>query len=61
MTLASYDDWTAAVHTELHARNLDIEEAYDWFSFRSCYELYDMKPLEAVDDYEVWIKDNVDV
>jgi hypothetical protein len=57
MTRASYDDWTAAVHDELMSRNMDIAEAYDWFSFKSCYEEYDMTPIATVDDYEQFMRD----
>jgi hypothetical protein len=61
MSMANYTDWTAAVHAELTSRNMDITEAYDWFSFRACYELYDMTPVASVDDYEQWMRDNVNV
>lgn len=57
-TIASeeaYSEWTDQVRAELTARRLDIGEAYDLFSFRSCYEEYGMNPHEAVDEYEGWI------
>ena len=58
---SDYADWTAAVHTELKSRNIDPSDAYDWFSFKSCYEDYGMTPVASVDDYQDWMQENVDV
>jgi len=54
MLCSLYEDWTAAVHDELKAHHLDIGDAYDAYSFKAAYEVYDLTPRDAVDDYRNW-------
>ncbi len=60
MARADYDEWTAEVHRELKARNIDIQAAYDWFSFYTAYHEFDDKPHEAVEDCVRWLQENGD-
>jgi len=55
MARASYEDWTAEVHAELRARNLDVQTAYDYYSFYTAYHEFDEKPRAAVEDYQRWM------
>lgn len=54
---ADYADWTDAVHKELKARNLDIQTAYDYYSFDTAYHEFGDKPRKAVEDYQMWMED----
>jgi len=53
-TESQYDDWLAELRTELKARNLDIGEAFDAYSFRTAYDEYGLTPRAAVEDYAAW-------
>ncbi len=53
-----YSDWTAAVHDELCARELDIGVAYDNYSFHMAYYEFGDTPATAVKDYAAWYLDN---
>lgn len=55
---AAYSEWRDAVNAELRKRNLDIDEACNWYSFRSAYEEFEMTPEDAVADYQIWMQDN---
>ena len=57
MSKTGYDDWTAAVHDELKARNLDIPTAYDYYSFHTAYHEFGDTPRKAVLDYQMWMED----
>jgi hypothetical protein len=53
-----YSDWTAQVHDELKARGLNVEEAYDYYSFQTAYYEFGDTPVAAVTDYVKWWHDN---
>ena len=52
--MINYDDWKAGLIEQLKAKNVDVEEAFDWYSFHSAWE-DKMKPSEAIADYLDWM------
>ena len=55
-----YSDWKAQVAELLTARGLDIQAAYDNYSFHMAYYDFDDMPEAAVDDYAAWYLDNAE-